>query len=114
MDIVAGDKLSNYDELLRIGESFSTRKIIPVRESKSELSAKIFALSEEGSTALGPALTIATGLAGKYPKSEIIVATDGLSNVGVGITDLEGKISKLTIYNDMIHVVIHVVITCDR
>jgi len=51
------------------------------------LAGKLFALEETGSTALGPALVVATGIAGEVPGSEIVICTDGLSNVGLGKLD---------------------------
>lgn len=37
---------------------------------------------------MGPALALCVGMTSNYPSAEIILCTDGLSNVGVG--NLEG------------------------
>jgi hypothetical protein len=47
-------------------------------------------LENEGSTALGPALTIAAAIAAQVASSEVIVSTDGESNMGVGMTTKSG------------------------
>jgi len=41
-------------------------------------------LVTKGGTALGPALAVAVGIASSVPRSEVIVCTDGLPNVGIG------------------------------
>ncbi len=41
-------------------------------------------LSTGGTTALGPALALCVGMASNFPSAEIILCTDGVSNVGVG------------------------------
>jgi Mg-chelatase subunit ChlD len=41
-------------------------------------------LTTGGSTALGPALAMCVGMASNFPSAEIIVCTDGVSNVGCG------------------------------
>lgn len=51
-------------------------------------------LEEGGTTALGPALLIATTMAGQHPGSKVIICTDGKANVGVGRLDLEEEMDK--------------------
>lgn len=41
-------------------------------------------LSTGGTTALGPALALCVGMASNSASGEIILCTDGVSNVGVG------------------------------
>ncbi len=48
------------------------------------MKVRVKALQTNGSTALGPSLSLCVGMASNYPSSEIILCTDGLSNVGVG------------------------------
>lgn len=48
---------------------------------------KVRGLSTGGTTALGPSLALCVGLASNYPSAEIILCTDGLSNVGIGNLD---------------------------
>ena len=50
----------------------------------SDLKEKVKALNTGGTTALGPSLSLCVGMTSNYPSSEIILCTDGLSNVGVG------------------------------
>ena len=46
-----------------------------------------------GSTALGPALTIACSVASKgNPGSKVVICTDGLANLGIG--SVEGNEAK--------------------
>ena len=53
----------------------------------SDLQQKVCNLHTGGTTALGPALALCVGMASNYPSSEIILCTDGVSNVGVGNLD---------------------------
>jgi len=82
---IAGDKLDDYDQLLQLGKSQSPG--VPISKAKKALSTKLFALEETGPTALGPALLVCIGMASQNPGSEIVVCTDGLSNVGLGQLD---------------------------
>lgn len=43
---------------------------------------------------MGPALLVATKAATKVPRSEVIICTDGLSNVGIGSMEVETKAGK--------------------
>lgn len=47
----------------------------------------------EGSTALGPALTVCAGLVANEPTSDIILCTDGMPNTGIGSLDNSGACS---------------------
>jgi len=75
---------------MEIGENLSISNIKPVHETRDELSRRVFALENEGATALGPALAIAVAIAAKASSSEVIVSTDGESNMGVGMTSKTG------------------------
>jgi len=44
-------------------------------------------LATAGSTALGPALATAIGIAGQFKQSEVFVCTDGQANCGIGSTE---------------------------
>jgi Mg-chelatase subunit ChlD len=55
---------------------------------EQELVNKIYSLEENGSTALGPAMALAVGIAAKAAGSTVMILTDGLANVGLGA--LEG------------------------
>jgi len=103
--IVAGDKLSNHDELIQIGNQVAITSTI--HASRKALSEKLFALEEGGSTALGPALVVSLGMTQKYPGSKIVICTDGISNVGLGslddlVTD-EQKQSVSSFYEQLGH-----------
>eukprot|EP00026_Physarum_polycephalum_P001882 Phypoly_transcript_01885.p1 GENE.Phypoly_transcript_01885~~Phypoly_transcript_01885.p1 ORF type:complete len:979 (+),score=188.07 Phypoly_transcript_01885:120-3056(+) len=87
---VAPSDLHRYATLIEIGQKFSVASIKPVHETREELSRRVFALENEGSTALGPALTIAAAIAAQSASSEVIVSTDGESNMGVGMTTKTG------------------------
>jgi Mg-chelatase subunit ChlD len=62
---------------------------------------KIKALEEGGATALGPALTLCIGMASQCPKTEIIVCTDGMSNMGVGPLDSGTSEEKEEFYRNL-------------
>ena len=50
-------------------------------------------------TALGPALALCVGMASNFPSAEIILCTDGVSNVGVG--NLDGSRGNAGFYATM-------------
>ena len=54
-------------------------------------------LETGGTTALGPALALCVGMASNFSSAEIILCTDGVSNVGVG--NLEGGRSASGFYS---------------
>jgi len=89
--IITGDKLHNFEELMSIGAKFVGNQdqigIDCIAETKKVLEKKVFELVEGGSTALGPAVSVAVGMAHNSPGSTIVIATDGLSNTGVGAMD---------------------------
>ena len=86
---VAGDKLFDYDFLLKNGvDSAQDMFSKSIKDTKPHLQKKLLSLEETGSTALGPALVSAIGLAGEgAPGSTVIVCTDGLANIGLGALD---------------------------
>jgi len=49
-----------------------------------DLKTKVSGLNTGGTTALGPALALCVGMASNFPMAEVILCTDGVSNVGVG------------------------------
>ena len=74
-------KLFNYSKLK--GNSLMSSSL---KKSFVTLKHKIAALEKDakGSTALGPGLVCALGLASQTPGSRVILCTDGLANVGLG------------------------------
>eukprot|EP00051_Salpingoeca_urceolata_P006255 m.83027 g.83027 ORF g.83027 m.83027 type:complete len:861 (-) comp14748_c0_seq2:161-2743(-) len=78
-------QLGNYDELLAFGrDTLADWPLQPVEDSMPWLSEKVAGLAENGSTALGPALVVALGMAKSSGRGEIVVCTDGEPNVGLG------------------------------
>jgi hypothetical protein len=86
---VTGDKLFNYDFLLKNGVDTSANLFQKsIKETQPFLHEKLMKLEENGSTALGPAVLTSIGLAGEgAPGSTVIVCTDGLANIGLGALD---------------------------
>jgi hypothetical protein len=81
---VAGDKLSNWNELLKTGSEFQMANATPVGKAVDTLLKAVWELEESGATALGPALLLGIALAGAAPGSQVILCTDGLANQGLG------------------------------
>jgi len=79
---IAGDKLDNYDELVRCAAEL--KLATPISKAKEAIVKKLFELEENGQTALGPSLVVAATLAAQKRGSEVVVCTDGLANKGVG------------------------------
>ena len=71
MHTISGSSLHNCDNLIKEGQALKLDKIKPIFRSKDSLSNKVFALKHNGSTALGPALAVAVGMATQQPSTEI-------------------------------------------
>lgn len=78
--------MDNYDFLLKNGKACaSTQFTRPVSVAHDFLSQKVSQLKPEGNTALGPGLLTAIALAGEGSLgSQVIVCTDGATNIGIG------------------------------
>lgn len=62
--VVAGDKLNDYDYLLQNGHDQGKERMeLTVKESAKALQSKLMKLEETGPTALGPAVATAIGMA---------------------------------------------------
>jgi len=85
--VVTGDALLDETALDKFIATLSLDGVKPILQSNKALDRRVSELTENGATALGPALYIAAQLAGKKAHSEIILCTDGLSNVGLGSLD---------------------------
>merc|ERR1712154_467513 len=85
-EIITGDKLNNLDKLKEIGAECKVNNNIAT--AKDKLSDAIWKLTENGQTALGPALVVSIAMASSKPGSQVILCTDGLANVGVGSLDV--------------------------
>lgn len=77
-------KYDDFGSLIAEGASIKMDTIKSIKESKNQLAEKLFALEEDGATALGPALAVALGIASQKSGSEIILCTDGVPNEGIG------------------------------
>lgn len=84
--IVLGDEsvLRDKQALLDFGANLAARPLAGLATSCEALMQKVDGLREGFSTALGPALTVAVGLAARLAGANIVLCTDGQSNVGVG------------------------------
>ncbi|KAH3761859.1 Ras subfamily protein [Pelomyxa schiedti] len=92
---IEGDKLQEYETLWELGHGMDLNALLPISKSREALSKKVVSLEEEGATALGPALVIAVGLCAQVKsRSEIIIMTDGLSNVGLGALEINNPTQK--------------------
>jgi hypothetical protein len=97
--IVAGDKLDSFDSLKEIGEKYTIGK--SVHEAEKDLLTKLWALQENGCTALGPALLLGILIAGSKPASKVILCTDGLANFGIGSMDGERATEFTPFYTEL-------------
>jgi hypothetical protein len=89
----------NYSDLLENMLNISRTIDIPKERHTLELcKGHVQKLQTEGSTALGPAMVVALGLATYIDSERIILLTDGEANVGVGSMD---EISPSLLYNDL-------------
>ena len=86
---IAGDKLTNFDFLLENGKTQASSSLSKsIKDTKEALQKNVMAIQETGPTALGPALltSVAMALNGKAG-SQVVICTDGLSNIGLGSFD---------------------------
>lgn len=85
---LTGDKLYNFETCLETGITCEGRMTQTIETTKDHLVEKLINLYEGGSTALGPALITAIGLASSgRPGSKVVICTDGLANIGLGKLD---------------------------
>jgi hypothetical protein len=102
--IYAGDKLNDYEGLIEAAQNDAgTYMTKVVEEAKADLIKKLEQIEESGQTALGPALTVALGVALKgTPGSCVIIFTDGLANVGLGsVENLKDKEAVKSFYTKL-------------
>ena len=83
---ISGDKLSDYDFLIKNGtEQGGLRMNHKINETQKQLTEKLMGFEETGPTALGPAVATAIAMASEgAPGSQVVICTDGLANVGLG------------------------------
>lgn len=101
--VVSGAKLESYEQLVSIGEQHKDLK--PISETKTKLIEKLMKLEEDGSTALGPAIAVCIGMARASLGARIVLATDGLSNTGIGAMDVEALMHEAQEYYEKLAVV---------
>lgn len=82
---IEGDRLG--DRTFLAGVAARVPAAGPIAASRARLGTVVSNLNEGGQTALGPALVAAVAIAASKPGSQVIIATDGLANLGVGKLD---------------------------
>lgn len=81
-------------DLIKIGASLDVETVPRVGAVKDSLTKAVKSLNTAGSTALGPALALALGMASHYKQSEVFVCTDGLANCGIGANETSTTASR--------------------
>jgi actin len=76
--------MSRLDPLIGKGKEYVAKCTAPISASFDSLVDKIYRFEENGATALGPALAVATGLTSGAAGARVILCTDGIANCGVG------------------------------
>eukprot|EP00457_Paulinella_chromatophora_P000582 gb/GEZN01000582.1/.p1 GENE.gb/GEZN01000582.1/~~gb/GEZN01000582.1/.p1 ORF type:complete len:1127 (+),score=207.51 gb/GEZN01000582.1/:42-3422(+) len=89
---VAGDKLLEDEQLWTLADRWPL--LGSVGTTADQLRERLFALSEQGQTCLGPALLMATALGSHSPGSQVVLCTDGLANRGLGRLDQAGPTAQ--------------------
>lgn len=90
--VITGDKLNDYDAMVASGvKGLKYEQLKALSESVKEIKEKIQNLQEEGSTALGPALLLSAAIASQKPRSEVVICTDGIPNVGLGSLETDNE-----------------------
>jgi small GTP-binding protein len=88
--VLAGSKMQDEKQLAQFAAAQAMGG--SVRDCKEQLLARLWALTETGATALGPALTVALAMAKRGAVgSRVTLCTDGLANIGVGALDNESE-----------------------
>jgi hypothetical protein len=80
--IIGGDELNDLEALKKRGRNGSMGETL--ERSREQLKKHLWSLQTGGQTALGPAVAVSLSVAANHPGSTVIIATDGLANVGVG------------------------------
>eukprot|EP00457_Paulinella_chromatophora_P000784 gb/GEZN01000784.1/.p1 GENE.gb/GEZN01000784.1/~~gb/GEZN01000784.1/.p1 ORF type:complete len:1229 (-),score=235.98 gb/GEZN01000784.1/:12-3356(-) len=78
-------QLGSFKNFFEEGQSLAASRNIPTaKQAADTLNKVVDSLKPESCTALGPALSVALGIASKFAGSKIILCTDGAANLGVG------------------------------
>jgi len=100
--VVSGSSLNDFESMVELGKtnkplSLQSRSIKYTAESLNE---RLFTLEEGGPTGLGPAVVAAIAGAAEFnlktntSNAKVVLATDGLANVGVGSLETDDKIES--------------------
>ena len=83
--IIKEKDMNNENKIKSIGEENTNLVKAPIKDSSKKILESLLATEENGSTALGPAVSLSLSLL-KNAKigSRIFLCTDGMSNLGVG------------------------------
>lgn len=76
--------MSSIDSMLSRGKQYQCYASTPAHQCCDKLIDLVDGLYSQGSTALGPAVVLAIGMAADAPGSKVMVCTDGEANVGLG------------------------------
>merc|ERR1711908_235258 len=82
--LIARRAHENEVALLSKGQELGSQCSEQILDVAARLETTVAGLKPSGNTALGPALTVAVGLAGGRPGSKIVLCSDGMANNGVG------------------------------
>lgn len=83
---IVGDKLKDKNQIVESLNDFKLTE--PLESSYESLIAELSKQEAKGQTALGPAILSAIEVASKgSPGSTVVLCTDGLSNIGIGLLD---------------------------
>jgi hypothetical protein len=84
-NFASGDELNVTEALLKKGAQNPFDSLL--KKNRKSIQDHLWKLEPCGPTALGPALVVSLGMASQHPGTTVILATDGLANVGVGSLD---------------------------
>lgn len=82
--VTSDSALNSIDAMVQHGTSHQNYANTPARDCCDNLIDLVDGLRSLGSTALGPAVALAIGMAADAPGSKVMVCTDGEANVGLG------------------------------
>jgi len=100
--VVSGSSLDDFDSMVEIGKlnkplSLQSRSI---EHTANSITERLFALEEGGPTGLGPAVVAAIAGAAEFNRktntsnAKVVLATDGLANIGVGSLETDDRIDS--------------------
>jgi hypothetical protein len=77
---------SRMEQLVDFGRRYSeTHAFVGVDASFACHEQTVRSLSPNGGTPLGPAISLSVGIASRLPGSRVMVFTDGIANIGIGL-----------------------------